>query len=354
MMISKKTLPFLVAFAAFFSTFPLAAEPSLFRSQPEKIHVNNRVLATINGKVITVMDVMKKLDLVFYRNFPEYASSAAARYQFYQAHWGEVLQDLIDKELVLADAEEMNLPLTNGDIRQEMEETFGPDIIHNLDKAGLTYDEAWDSIKGDIIIRRMLYYRVNTKAQTQVTPQAIQAAYEQYAQKNVRPKEWSYYMISVRDEQDDKGAEIANQIYQHLQASSVKTEALQESLKIWLGKDAAQVSVSTKLSHLENEVTEENKQILSSLSPGNYSKPIAQKSRATKSTVYRLFYLDSFKPGGAPSYDEMKERIKNNLIEEAINKETHLYLEKLRARFGVNKINARETLPKDFEPFSLN
>lgn len=353
-MIPKKVLHFLVAFAALSSTIPLAAEPSLFRSQPEKIHVNNRVLATTNGKIITVMDVMKKMDIVFYRNFPEYASSVPARLQFYQTNWSDVLQDLIDKELVMADAEEMKLPLTNGDVRQEMEEIFGPDIIHNLDRAGLTYDEAWNSIKGDIIIRRMLYYRVNTKAQAQATPQAIQTAYEQYAKENVRPKEWTYYMISVRDEQDEKGAKIANQIYQQLQKTPVKIETLQDNLKKWLGDNIAQVNVSTKFSHMENEVSDENKQILATLSPGNYSKPIAQKSRATKSTVYRLFYLDSMNPGGAPPFDEVKDEIKSYLTDEAISKETASYLERLRAHFGVDKINARETLPADFEPFSLN
>src|ERR1700730_13068687 len=71
-----------------------------------RIVVNNRILAKVNGKEISVFDVMKKMDMLFYRQFPEYTSSMQARFQFYQVSWKRVLQDLIDKELIMADAEE--------------------------------------------------------------------------------------------------------------------------------------------------------------------------------------------------------------------------------------------------------
>src|ERR1700738_2776124 len=125
------------------------------QNQGERIFVNNRILAKINGKPISVVDVMKKMDLLFYKRYPQYTSIPAARFQFYQLHWQYVLNELIDKELVMADAADNKLPLTPGDIRQEMEEWFGPNIIVNLDQAGLTFDEAWKLVEEDLILQRM-------------------------------------------------------------------------------------------------------------------------------------------------------------------------------------------------------
>src|ERR1700733_15248143 len=82
---------------------PLQAvnESLLLSSQEPQIVVNNRIIAKINGKPISVMDLMKKMDILFYRQYPQYASLVMARYQFYQANWSYVLSEMIDKELIL-------------------------------------------------------------------------------------------------------------------------------------------------------------------------------------------------------------------------------------------------------------
>lgn len=354
-MTPKKLFFFIASFCFSLTLAPAAtyAETSLFQTRADKIHVNNRILATVNGKPISVLDVMKKMDMIFYRNFPEYAGSTPARFQFYEANWEDVLRELIDKELVLADAEEKKIPLSNGDVRQEMEEAFGPDIIHNLDKAGVTYDEAWNSIKGDILIKRMLYFRVNSKAQTMITPQALKAEYEKYAKENARSAEWNYYMISVRDGNEEQGAKTADLIYRQLSENPLPVERIEEQLKTWLVNNTSQVNISTKFSHRENEISEENQKILAQLTPGTYSKPVAQKSRATNSNVYRLFFLDSMHEGGTPTFDEVKDKLKNHLLDQAINAETIQYLEKLRQQYGLDKAPIHESITENFQPFTL-
>jgi len=354
-MIPKKLFFFIASFCIPFTLVPsnVQAEASLFQNKAEKIHVNNRILATVNGKPISVLDVMKKMDMIFYRNFPEYAGSTPARFQFYEANWEDVLRELIDKELVLADAEEKKIPLSNGDVRQEMEEAFGPDIIHNLDKAGITYDEAWNSIKGDILIKRMLYYRVNSKAQTMLTPQALKEEYEKYAKENVRSAEWNYYMISVRDGNEEQGAKTADFLYRQLSENPLPVEHVEEQLKTWLVNNTSQVNISAKFSHRDQEISDENQKILAQLTPGVYSKPVAQKSRATNSNVYRLFFLDSMQEGGIPAFDDVKDKLKNHLLDQAINAETIQYLEKLRQQYGLDKAPIRRNVTEDFQPFIL-
>lgn len=110
----------------------------------QEVFVNNRILAKVNGKAISVIDVMKKMDMLFYRQFPEYTYLLHQHaFNFIMSIGNMFSDDLIDKEVILADAEEHKMPLTNGSIRQEMELLFGPNIIANLDKIGMSYDEAY-------------------------------------------------------------------------------------------------------------------------------------------------------------------------------------------------------------------
>ena len=50
--------------------------------QPAHVIVHNRILAKVNGKAISVVDIMKKMDILFYREYPQYTSSSQARFQF--------------------------------------------------------------------------------------------------------------------------------------------------------------------------------------------------------------------------------------------------------------------------------
>src|SRR5690348_14453650 len=77
-----------------------AKSDAFLRAPEERLLVNNRILAQINGTPITTYDVMKKMDMIFLRHYPEYASSVEARFQFYQVNWQHFLQELINKELV--------------------------------------------------------------------------------------------------------------------------------------------------------------------------------------------------------------------------------------------------------------
>src|SRR5262245_20569039 len=118
-----------------------AIEYSMQEEYPTDLLVKNRVLMKLNGKSITVMDVVRKMDLLFYRQFPDLAASSVARYQFYMAGWRTILEAVIDDQLILADAEEKKVEVTDGEVREELEQLFGPDTVLNLDKLGMSLDE---------------------------------------------------------------------------------------------------------------------------------------------------------------------------------------------------------------------
>lgn len=348
----------LIIAGIFFQTLSFGASAQMdpfFLAQEENAHivVNNQILTRINDKAISVMDLMKKLDILFYREFPQYTSSTVARFQFYQANWKTVFQELVDKELILADAEENKLPISNGDVRQEMEHLFGPNIIANLDKIGLSFDDAWKIVQGDIMLRRMMYLRVNSKAIRQVTPQNVLAAYDEHVKTIIQPDEWTYRVISIRSKDKNEGAIAANHIHQLATGQQTPIEQIVETFKKQLPDNKAAVSISEEFHHVDKEVSENYKATLTPLTDGSYSLPVAQQSRADNSTVMRIFYLKKHTVGGPVPFREAEGKVKDKLIEIAAAKETQAYLNKLRKHFAIHLDQVNLITEGDFQPFVL-
>src|SRR5579872_3060389 len=121
---------FLIAFTL--SVFA-ADLPRVDFSREPKISMQNTILAKVNGTTISMMDVKKKMDILFHQNYPQLADSNQARFQFYEVSWRHVLMEMIDHELILADAAEKEVKLTDGEVREEMEARFGPNVMLTLD-----------------------------------------------------------------------------------------------------------------------------------------------------------------------------------------------------------------------------
>ncbi|HEY4832903.1 MAG TPA: peptidyl-prolyl cis-trans isomerase [Waddliaceae bacterium] len=324
-------------------------------SKPMHIFVNNRIVASVNGKAISVIDVMKKMDLLFYRKFPQYASFVEARFQFYQINWRHILKEIIEKELIIADAEESKVPITNGDVRQEMENLFGPNIISNLDKAGLTFDEAWAMVKEELIIRKMVSFRINSKAIKAVVPQDIRVAYEEFVRENRIPDKWRYRVITIRGEDSSECAETANAVWHCLIGGNASVENLQEKAREQsLAREKTSINLSEDYIHSDKEVSDSYKEILTNLKPDTYSKAIAQKSKTNQSIVFRILYLKELVQGSVPSFSIMEQKLKNKLTDQAVEKEADEYMKKLRNHFNVKEEDQAPLVPEDFQPFSLN
>jgi hypothetical protein len=325
--------------------------PMMF-NQEEKVDliVNNQILAKVNGKPISVIDIMKKMDIIFLRRFPEYTNSKTARYQFYMANWKSILNELIEKELILADAQEKKIPVSSGDVRQEMESLFGPNIISNLDKVGMSFDEAWKIVQGDITIKRMVYIRVNSVAAKTVTPQKVRESYEKVAKETIQPAKWKYQVISIRDDNATAAAEAANLVHHLVSEEDVPVVAVKDKLATYhhIGKKT-QINVSEVYDQNDKEVSDAYKTIFATLGEGTYTLPLAQKSR-DKSTVFRIFYMIEKDPGGEIPFNKLENEVRARLQDDAVNVEAGNYIKKLKMYYDVHEMH----LDADtFTPFSL-
>lgn len=344
----------------FYITAPLQAAGlnTALSGQPReitKILINNRILAHVNDKAITTYDVAKKMDILFYRQFPQYLSFPEARYQFYLANWESVLEELIYKELILADAKEHKVEISSGDVRQEMEALFGPNIIENLDKAGMTFDEASKIVQGDLIIQKMVNFQVNAKALRVVTPAKVKEAYDFFAKdpKNTIHTKWNYQVITIKDRNMQKAEEVSNKAYRLLIEDKVPLNDLAVALKdkkILTKK--SKVTVSEPIVSNEIDLSESYKAILSHMNDGMISQPFANKSRTTSANVYRILVLNNKIPGGVPPFKEVENRIKETLLNKAADQETEKYVQKLRQRYHLRDKDIKAMIPTQYQPFT--
>lgn len=327
-----------------FLTFAALAGTPHLGDSPEnrEIAVQNTILAQVNGKTISVLDVMKKLDVVFYEQYSHLAESTPARCQFYEMSWRTLLQEMVDHELIVADALAREIEMPDADIREELEKRFGPNVMKTLDEIGLLYDEAWKLVKDDLIVQRMTGYFVYAKAMQTVTPQDIRQAYRLYLKEHPPYREWSYQILSI----PTGNTELANEVYQALVASKKSPEEAETFLEEQFSN--LDIQISTEYNAKDIDLSDSYQTILSSLTEGTYSAPIA-RSKGN----HRIFYLKQSIDKPAPSFDLISNKLKNELFHKAIAAESERYVTVLRKKYGFDNSYFKQTLPEDLQPFTL-
>lgn len=350
---------------AFFSTLSLSlcAMPSWpategahleKNAKPSRIVIDNRVLANVNNQPISVMDIMKKMDTHFYRDFPHLIESDVARYQYYKGHWKYVLDDLINNELMFTDAKRKKIEVTHGDVRQELDRLYGPSIITNLDKIGLTFDDVWDITEKELYVRRMIGSILYLKGAFDASPEDLLSAYEKYVQEHPKADEWTYRMVTFRGANAKENASIASDILKEsdLNKADFKTMAMlfREKIKTFEPKE---INISETFKLKGTEISDNHQKVLKQLSPSSFSEPVEEMSRADRAPLYRIFYLANYTPGGKTDFSEVEDTLKEALIQSKVDTEVSSYLAELRSQFGVSQDDLQQTALQQFQPFML-
>ncbi len=331
----------------FLATSLLHAEAPAFPDN-HAIGVQNAILAKVNGSTISMMDVKKKMDVLFHQQYPHLAESNQARFQFYQASWKHIFNEMVDQELILADAADKEVKVTDAEVREEVEKRFGPQVMATLDRIGVTHEEAWKLVKNDLIVQRMNWWFIHSKAVTAVAPQDIRQAYRVHLQEHPAYVEWKYRVLTIRGE---KSSVVAEAIYPQMQ--SRVPETLDELIAQWSKQyPGTSISLSSEFAANETSLSESHRSALSTLTPGVYSQPITQTGR-DKQQVCRIFYLHEKIDHPAPTFEEMAPLLKNQLLQKSAAEIGNAYLGKLRSHYRFDASHAKDSLPQDFEPFSI-
>lgn len=338
-----------------FLVFPIFAFADNFgMEQGQEIIVNNRILATVNGKNISVVDVMKKMDIQLLRSYPDYAKSPTHRYQFFSQNWRQFLNQLIDNELILADAARLEIKISDADIREAIHERFGPNVMVTLDDLGVTLDEAWHMLYVEKAVQQMNWYRVYSKAMQRIGPQDIKIAYASHLEKNPPQEEWKYQVLSIRAKTEQLGSIYAQKAHALIRNEPLPFEVLAKKLKEEKEIDPSiTINVSDEYNVAGKDLSKSHKSVLCSLVPGAYSDPIPQVSRHDNSTVHRIFHLKDHIINAPPKFDSMVDELHDDLVQKEIGKEFPPYLRKLRNQFNFDQKQI-DSIPSDFQPFTLH
>lgn len=219
-------MKFLPLFLALF----LGSSSMYAQSKPREIVADGRMLALIRNHGITVADVMKKLDVAFYQQYPQFRDSSSHRLQFYDAHWKEALQEMIERQLIVLFAEDNHMTLSHGEVREELEEMFGPNTLLNLYDAHISLDEAYEFVRQDIIARRVLQFYVRMPVQAQITPQKILDVYKAEYEERGKEEKISWQVLSLRAPSNSPVEKKFAQLVEALQIHDTTFEQAQVGL----------------------------------------------------------------------------------------------------------------------------
>lgn len=331
----------------------MGQSPQTLVPSTKQLVINNRPLIKIQGKTISLMDIVKRMDMYIHTNYPQAQDNQAALYQFYTQSWRRVLDDMIMEQLILADSEGKDLKISDGDVRQEMDQRFGPDTIATLKKMGLSYEEAKEVVKNDMIVQRLLWYRVYSKAHAAVRPEDIKLAYSAYLEKNPAKEEWEYDVLTVRGDDTNLCEKVAKEASTLLAEKTMELTTLASNLTKEHKSDALKI-VATKDYKVDTKtVSPQHKEILEHLEKGQCSDVVRQASRAAGSDVYRIFHLKEHKKVEPMPFDAMHNQLKDDLLGKGAMEQRLEYNELLRNMFGYTKEELEEIVPKDYEPFAM-
>ena len=322
----------LIGTACLHAEKPLSFTPNVRNEGPSLI-IHNRPLVKAHGKTISLFDVLKKMDLFAYEYDPKILESDLLRYKFYMSNWQGTLHELINNEYILADAEKKEIKASDGDIREELHLRFGPNIMKNLDKINLSYEEAKEVVETDLIMRQMLWMKVHSKTFQMVTPEEIRLSYADYLKKNPPEEKWCYQVLALRGDDNElktAASSISLALGKQFKALTEVTDSLIENKEL-------KVSLSEDFSVNVEKISSLHKNVLQTLKIGQFSKPTPQVSRSTNKTVYRVFHLKDIVKTEAKPLSEVYENLKNGLLQKFGNEQHGVYINQLRKHYNFDK-----------------
>ena len=344
---------FLIFFSSFLGLIGVHAVTSSFlpdASYDGKLAMQNRVLMRVGEETITVLDVMQKMTLFLQRNYPDQVTSSLARSQFFISNWRPVLMEMINQELILADARHLELKISDKEVREEMLARFGPNRMQTLDTLGLSFEKAKEITHNEMMIERMSWFRVHSKAQELITPKHIKLAYKDYVSNNPPTCELEYQVLSIRSQNRKVAQTVAETAFTLLNEKKADFSTLLDLLP---KNEDVTVTISDPYHVQETELSKTHKAVLSSLTPGSISLPSSQVSRFDNSEVFRVFFLKAENKTTPRTFEEMENELRQELFGRAVAQKTEEYVAKLRKQYGYDDKHLEEMVPDNFQPFSM-
>ncbi|SPN74161.1 hypothetical protein C10C_1030 [Chlamydia serpentis] len=317
-------------------------------ANPAGLAIHDRILFKVDEEnVVTTLDVIHKLNLLFYNSYPHLIDSFSARSQYYTAMWPVVLESVIDEFLMVADAKEKKISTDPTSVNQEIEEMFGRDLSPLYAHFEMTANDIFNVIDRTLTAQRVMGMMVRSKVMLKVTPGKIREYYKQLEEEASKKIIWKYRVLTVKANTESLASQIADKVRARLNEGKNWDKDRLSALVVSQG---GQLVCSDEFSRENSELSESHKQELDAI---GYPEEFCGLPKAHKSG-YKLYMLLDKATGSVESLDLMEPKIKQHLFALEAESVEKQYKDKLRKRYGYDASMITKLLSEEAPPlFSL-
>jgi len=318
----KRSLSFL------FASFALLGLSQHAHGQQDAalIRMGNGIAAIAEGEIITIEQLRRELEPII----PRLRAEARSEKEFSESinrMSREVLQNLIDRILIVQAAKEKGLLLPQSYIDQEYDEVlnrdFGGDrgrFLAYLRAQGLTAREYRESIHDRVVVNVMR--QENRRSQSEISPERIQAF---YIQNKIRfyQEEAMHLRLIFLTPMADEGPDLLRQT-----AKSIIRELAEGGNFGDLARKYSQDDMSRKGGDWgwieRQDIRKELSTVAFGLQPGSYSQPVELND-----TIF-ILYCEAKREEMIQPVTEVRDAIENVLVGEIARETQDRWLQQVR------------------------
>ena len=295
---------------------------------PYKLKPNNQlevnsVLASVNGEPISLWDVLPATRQQEYQAYAAYSGNRL--YEAIRQIRQKMVDNLIDRKLILADYRNMTFKISDQDIETELDniaEQMGynsrNEFISNARKNGSSLEEIRKNVTDKLIVQLMIFHK--TQMAENVTPKEIYEYYQAHSEEFTKPETIELGLLLLTPDRSDLETVIAK-ISQELDKDPESFTALTKQYSSGPEADNGGNLGLIERNRLRPEFA---KAISSSEQKGQVYGPIR-----TEDGIFFLKILN-LNPAESGKLQQLMPEIRNRLEQEKRDKVKEEYIKQLR------------------------
>lgn len=342
---------FLCALVLFYSALSshLFADSTQRQQQQDQLaldlKINHQVLWQSSTSTITSYDLVKQMDLILLHQGKTIPQQLKAEY--YRNSWRDVLTNMIERDLVLQEAKDRGFKIERYEVMEEIIRRMGSDYILILDRENIALNDLIEDIEKELLVQRMIYIKVQYKAQRAITPGAIRAKYAQYLSENPETDLVDFHLYTVKASDAFNQTdffETLGKLQERLRSNGAITQEQVDQIS----------NEGTKVSRLEFKEIKTQQltpTLLKHLAPLQ-EKEFTTWKESEDRHIMKILYLLSREQQKPKKLSEMKEPIENSIFESNMQTASQEFLNKLYQQHSEELQELQRRLDqKEINPF---
>lgn len=293
----------------------------------------DRVVARVNTDVLTLYDVRQAaIPFVLQQGIsPAILEDPERRGPLYK----EVLEDLIDRKLLLQEAKKLDLQIEDAELDQwlaftrQQQNVSEEEFIQMIEQYGMRYDAYREMVRENLLKIRMIKIKVGS--QVSITPEEVETAYrEKFGGDGATEKFVTVSHILLRPESDTPEAHAAAKKRAQAARKEIAAGAKFEDV----ARERSEGPTADKGGFLgsfrRNELDPEFEKVAFALKEGEVSDVVQTKFG------YHVITVTEIEKRESPDVDARKEAVHAELQQRTMERLLDQYLQTLRTRAYVD------------------